>query len=264
MSPTKSSSASACSIGLPISRTMISASSWRRSTCSSPTLRTSAARSATVDDPAQLSRASSARATAARSSSSLIVGYSLTVSPVAGLITAYMLSRLLRVVLKGCRDDTNARLPGERLEVPRSTSLLDREVGVLAGAVVAGEVADQCVVAGLQLQRERLVRARLDVADLADVPGLVGLRALQQRPGGLVGAQHDELVWHSAAVPDVERHLPRRSLRRGRVDAELLHGDADLAWGDRGGRRGRRRGRNRSRGGRGVRLGVELRCHGDQ
>ena len=88
MSPAKSTSPSACSIGLPISRTMISASSWLRSLCSSPTLRTSAARSATVVEPGQVREASSARPIAARSSSSEISGYSLTVSPVAGLTTA--------------------------------------------------------------------------------------------------------------------------------------------------------------------------------
>ena len=59
-SPAKSTSPSACSIGLPISRTMISASSWRRSVWSSPTLRTSAARSATVEELGQLREASSA------------------------------------------------------------------------------------------------------------------------------------------------------------------------------------------------------------
>ena len=62
--------------------------SSRRSTCSSPTLRISAARSATVLDGVQFLYASSARSIAARSSSSVIVGYSLIVSPVAGLTTA--------------------------------------------------------------------------------------------------------------------------------------------------------------------------------
>src|SRR5690242_2288665 len=76
---------------------MISASSFRRSECSSPTRRTSEARSATVAALDHLRCARSARTVASRSSSSVIVGYSLTVSPVAGSTTAYILvTSLLR------------------------------------------------------------------------------------------------------------------------------------------------------------------------
>jgi hypothetical protein len=67
---------------------MISASSWRRSVWSSPTRRISAARSSTVVDFDQVRCASSAAAMAASSSASVMVGYVLTVSPVAGLVTA--------------------------------------------------------------------------------------------------------------------------------------------------------------------------------
>src|SRR6476469_8407995 len=76
---------------------MMSASSLRRSECSSPTRRTSAARSATVAAFDHSRCARSARSIASRRSPSLIVGYSLTVSPVAGSTTAYMLvTSLLR------------------------------------------------------------------------------------------------------------------------------------------------------------------------
>ena len=88
MAVQNSTSPTACSIGLPISRTMISASSWAFSVWSSPTRRMAAARSSTVDDVAQLLCAASARPMASRRLSSLIVGYSRTVSPVAGLMTA--------------------------------------------------------------------------------------------------------------------------------------------------------------------------------
>lgn len=78
----------ASSIGLPISRTMISASSPLRSVCSSATRRTSAARSATVVVRAQPVEAAAAAAMAAWISASVAVAYSLTTSPVAGLVTA--------------------------------------------------------------------------------------------------------------------------------------------------------------------------------
>ena len=71
MSAQKSTSPSACSIGLPISRTMISASSSRRSLWKSATFLTSAARSATEDSSPQFLWASSAAAIAA---SRLLVG----------------------------------------------------------------------------------------------------------------------------------------------------------------------------------------------
>src|SRR5690348_10604671 len=84
-------------MGLPISAAMISASSFRRSECSSPTRRTSDARSATLEFFDHSRCAWSARAIASCNSSSVIVGYSLTVSPVVGSTTAYMLvTALLR------------------------------------------------------------------------------------------------------------------------------------------------------------------------
>ena len=83
-----STSPLACSIGLPISRTMMSASSSWRSACICPTLRISSARSATVVSVLQLACARWARPIASSSCSSLIVSYSLMVSPVAGLTTA--------------------------------------------------------------------------------------------------------------------------------------------------------------------------------
>src|SRR4051794_5694144 len=91
MSTQKSTSPRACSIGLPISRTMIPANSSLRSEWNSDTFLTRAARSATVVFIPQSRWAASAAAIAAERSSSEITGYSLTVSPVAGLITAYLL-----------------------------------------------------------------------------------------------------------------------------------------------------------------------------
>ena len=67
---------------------MISASSWRFSVCSSPTLRISFARWPTVVVGTQSSWALYARPIASLRSASEIVGYSLTVSPVAGFTTA--------------------------------------------------------------------------------------------------------------------------------------------------------------------------------
>ena len=91
----KSTSPSACSTGFPISRTMISASSSRRSVCSSPTRRTSAARSSVVVARDHSRWARSAAAIASASAASLMVGYSSTRSPVAGLVTAYSLTFVL-------------------------------------------------------------------------------------------------------------------------------------------------------------------------
>ncbi len=88
MSPQKSTSARACSIGLPISRTAISARVSRRSRWRSATFWTIAARSETEVVCDQVRCASSAFATAAERSASEISGYSSTVSPVAGLTTA--------------------------------------------------------------------------------------------------------------------------------------------------------------------------------
>ena len=72
MSAQKSTSPSAWSIGLPISRTAISASSSRRSVWKSATFLTSAARSETEVFSPQLRWASCAAAIAASSSSSEI------------------------------------------------------------------------------------------------------------------------------------------------------------------------------------------------
>src|SRR3712207_902197 len=68
---------------------MISPSSCLRSSCSSPTRRMIAARSATVVDRFHSSCARCARAMASRRSSSLMGSNRLSVSPVAGLTTAY-------------------------------------------------------------------------------------------------------------------------------------------------------------------------------
>src|SRR5262245_37928733 len=91
MSPQKSTSPRACSIGLPISFTRIAASVSRRSRWSSPTRLIISARSPTERE-VSASRASQALAIAASSSSSEISGYSSSFSPVAGLTTAYMLT----------------------------------------------------------------------------------------------------------------------------------------------------------------------------
>ena len=80
---------------------MISASSSRRSVCSSPTRRTSAARSSTVVARDHSRWARSAVAMASASAASLIVGYSSTRSPVAGLVTAYSLTFILRWIVAG-------------------------------------------------------------------------------------------------------------------------------------------------------------------
>src|SRR6185437_6782488 len=95
---------------------MISPRCWRRSACSSPTRRTSAARSSTVDETDHSRCAASARPIAASRSASLIVGYSLTLSPVAGLTTAYWLMRFLR-----CRDDSGRRRRRAEARDPRRT-----------------------------------------------------------------------------------------------------------------------------------------------
>src|SRR6478752_10546117 len=79
-------------------------------------------------------------------------------------------------------------LPGEpahacrdRVAVePLSFRSADGEVGVLAGEVVAGEVADERVVAGRELEGHRFCVARLEVAGLADVAGLVRAAVAQR------------------------------------------------------------------------------------
>src|SRR4051812_14321433 len=128
---------------------------------------------------------------------------------------------------------------------------LHDEVGVLAGLVVARQVADEGVVAGLEVQPQALRRARLDLADLADVAGLVGLGALEKVAGRLVRADDDELVLDRAAVVDLEGHLAGARAGRLRRQRELLERDADAPRRRRGLRgRGGPRGRlPRPRGG---------------
>ena len=100
---------------------------------------------------------------------------------------------------KGCRSAPHMRIAGlqrtrerpaqmnERGRGPsvdavpacRANRSADGEVRMLPQLVVARQVADQRVVPGLQVQRERLCLARLEIADLTDVAGLVGLGALE-------------------------------------------------------------------------------------
>src|SRR5262245_61184513 len=111
MSPQKSTSPRACSIGLPISFTTIAASASRRSTWSPPRRVIFPARSATERE-VSASRASQALAIAASSWSSEISGYSSSVSPVAGLTTVYMLTLI---------HSLSARLVRRSLLRPHST-----------------------------------------------------------------------------------------------------------------------------------------------
>src|SRR3954449_1904967 len=144
MSPQKSTSPSACSIGLPISFTTIAASVSRRSRWSSPTRRIFSARSATERD-ASASRASQALAMAASSSSFEISGYSSSFSPVAGLTTAYMLLVFVSVAIRApgvewssfdSRRCAPAALAG-------GGALLERLLE--AGVLVAGRIGDRRV-----------------------------------------------------------------------------------------------------------------------
>src|SRR3954453_11699035 len=123
---------------------MISASSFRRSQCSSPTRRTSAARSATVVAFDHSRWARSARAIASRSSSSVIVGYSLSVSPVAGSTTAYMLI-------------TSSSVVGLRPTLPRSSGRKAHR-DLVAAHLLETLVADAKMVGDL---------VKHDVSDLA-------------------------------------------------------------------------------------------------
>ena len=165
MSPQKSTSPSACSIGLPISRTMISASASRRSMWKSATFLTSAARSATVVFCAQVRWASSACPIAASRSPSEISGYSLTVSPVAGLMTAY-LPILLRPHAVAWRISLMPGVPGYPLRTEANTS---KDLSMYAVEALRPRSSDVMMNRGRELGAEQ----RPELARLGD-QGAVG------------------------------------------------------------------------------------------
>src|SRR4051812_69412 len=107
----------------------------------------------------------------------------------------------------------------------------DVEVDVLAGAVVAGKVADKRVVPWLEVERDGFPLAGGEVARLSDVAGLVRAGALEQRAGWSRCLQHDELVWDRSAVLYREGDSACCGLPDSRVDRELLEADIDpMSW----------------------------------
>src|SRR3954467_3456743 len=88
-------------------------------------------------------------------------------------------------------------------------SLADRQGPAHAALVVAGHVADEDVLAGLEPEGVRRGGPGLLLGDLPHGPRLGGLAALdRERPGRLVGLDDDELVRRLSGVLRPHTDLP--------------------------------------------------------